>query len=452
VVEVEATFPGWVVDVLEDDTPERVHWITKGLGSGGTYGLALWHYAMCTINDKSRFSWSIAPTYQQVQDTLIPTFSEVLQTVFNLVEGHDFTIIKNGRPRIEFHKAQQEIAFKSAREFERMVGPSVSHVSGTELGLWDRQAYDKSQARLRCPKANRLQYFGEGTPEGFNWWEVEANFAEGLNVEKNARRIILETSENYHLPPGYVGKLERTYSYDPQKLESYLRGLFVNFARGNAHWEFRESRNIVVGGMLGTTYVPIALCFDFNKTPIAWVAAQKRAESSRGSDRVARYYALAESSGHSKGLLEACAEFIAQFPPQEFRSTPIHVYGDASGYAGSVLAANCGYDQIRQYLSSRYDDVTIKAARANPRVQTRLERMNALFAYRLALVNPTCKNTIRSLTQTALKPGTWDVAKPKGEDWSHWSEALGYYLWADTKGVDLENPNRERASGTNVQL
>lgn len=444
--------PNWVVDLLEDDTPERVTWVTKGLGAGGTYGLAFWHYVLCTINDQSRFSWAVAPTYGQVQDTLIPTFYEVLTREFGLTEGRDFSIVRSGRPRIEFPRTGQQIDFKSALQWERMVGPSVSHVSGTELGLWPRQAFEKSQARLRCPRSNRLQYLGEGTPEGFNWWEVEANFPEGIDEERNYRRIILATDSNWHLPPGYVAKLERTYAYDPQKLESYLRGLFVNFARGNAYWEFRESRNVTLG-IEATPHIPIALCFDFNKTPIAWVACQKRVEDRRGQERSIKYCALAESSGKSRGLQEACAEFIAQFPPSKFGETPIHIYGDAYGYSGSVLSSNCGYDQIKQYLCSRYSEVLVRASRPpNPRVQSRLERVNALFAYRMAVVSAHCRNTIRSFTQTALKDGTWDLAKPSGEDWSHWGDAFGYYLYDDTKGTDLEKPSREISRGTNKQL
>lgn len=442
--------PAWLFDILSDDTPERVFWITKGLGAGGTYGLAIWHYILCTINDQSRFSWSIAPTFGQVVDTLIPTFCEVLSTEFGLEEFTDFEVIRSGRPKITFPKTDQEIWFKSAQQWERMVGPSVSHISGTELGLWKREAFEKSQARLRCPRARQLQYFGEGTPEGFNWWEQEANFEEGLDHERNYSRTILETTDNDHLPPGYVGKLERTYSYDPQKLESYLRGRFVNFARGNAHWEFRESRNVTLG-IEPSRYTSIAACFDFNKTPVAWCAAQKLSEEKRG-ERLHRYVVLAESDGSARGLMDACAEFVAQFDPEIYRNTPIYVYGDASGYSGSVLASNCGYDQIKQYLSKYYENVVVKASRSNPRIQARLERINALFANRLCVVLAHCRNTIRSLTQTALKPGTWEIQKPQGEDWSHWSEALGYYIFDDTKGTDLETPNRPQVRGINKQI
>lgn len=442
--------PDWLYDVLHDDTPERVFWITKGLGAGGTYGLAIWHYILCTLNDESRFSWSIAPTYGQVIDTLIPTFAEVLNTEFGLEEFTDYEIVRSGRPKIVFPKTLQEINFKSAQQAERMVGPSVSHVSGTELGLWEREAFEKSQARLRCPRARRLQYLGEGTPEGFNWWEKEANFAAGLDADRNYFRVILETQDNEHLPPGYVRKLEQTYSYDPQKLESYLRGIFVNFARGNAHWEFRESRNITLG-IEPSQYAPIALCFDFNKTPIAWVAVQKLPEDRRG-ERILRYTVLGESDGKARGLMDACADFVDQFDPEKFGNTQINVYGDASGYAGSVLASNCGYDQISQYLTKYYSSVSVKASRSNPRVQARLERMNALFANRLCVVLAHCRNLIRSLTQTALKPGTWEIEKPSNEDWSHWSEALGYYLFDDTKGSDLDKPTRQPVRGLNRQL
>lgn len=446
--QIDLEVPWWVSDTLQDGTDDRRFWITKGLGSGGTYGLAHWHYIQCLYNARSRFSWCIAPTYQQVADTLIPTFGEVLQSAFRLVEGVDYHLITSGRPRIEFPKRQQEIHFKSANRPDRMVGASVSHISGTEVGLWPRMAYEKSSARLRCPKAVRRQYLGEGTPEGFNWWEKEANFEEGVNEERNARRIVLHTADNTHLKPGYVDQLRRTYEYDPAKLESYLYGKFVSFTKGTAYWEFFESRNVVLD-VKPSPYLPILLCFDFNKYPIAWVAMQRQPHEKRGV-RYHRFVALAESCGKSRGLQEGCAEFMAAFPSSEWRDARIEVYGDPSGYAGSAVSTLCGYDQILSFLRSRYSNVSLQAAKAAPRIQARLERTNALLAYEMYVVAAWCRNLIKSHKLTNLKEGLWEFEKPQGDDWTHWADASGYPLFQLTDEKDLENPNRKKVYGTSA--
>lgn len=442
--------PWWVLDVIQDEADDRRFWITKGLGAGGTYGLALWHYDRCLKNPRSRFSWSIAPTFQQVADTLIPTFGEVLQNEFGLIEGQDYSVVTSGRPRIELPRTKQEIHFKSANRPDRMVGPSVSHISGTEVGLWPRMAYEKSSARLRCPKAKHRQYFGEGTPEGFNWWEKEANFDEGVNEDRNARRIILLTSDNPVLKPGYLEQLKRTYEYDPGKLESYINGRFVSFTKGTAYWEFFESRNVVLD-VEASPYLPILLCFDFNKYPIAWVAMQRQPHERRGS-RYHRFVALAESSGKSRGLQDACAEFVNAFPPAKFGNSRVELYGDASGYFGGVLATNSGYDQIQGYLRNYYPNLSVLADRNAPRIQARLERVNALLVYEQYVVAAWCQNLIKSHKLTNLKPGQWEFEKPKDDDWTHWSDATGYPLFQLTKGEDLESPSRKKIYGINQQI
>lgn len=444
----EVDLPWWLYDLLDDQTEERKFWITKGLGAGGTFGLAIWHYTMCLINRRSKFSWSIAPTYQQVADTLIPTFTEVLTSVFRLQENQDYSVIAVHQPKIRLHRTGQEIHFKSANRPERMVGASVSHISGTECGLWPRMAFEKSDARLRCPKAERRQYLGEGTPEGMNWWEKEANLPTEIDEKRNYRRVILHTSDNTHLRSGYVDKLKQTYSYDPAKLESYLYGVFIPFTKSTAYWDFAASRHVTLD-IVNTPSLPIMLCCDFNASPLAWCAMQQQIVSKRYGERVPTFMVTWETSGKSRGIMDSCAEFIAAFPPDQYADTPIQIYGDPSGYFKSHKSPSCDYDQIVQYLRPYYRQITISASRAAPQVRVRLERVNALFAYGRILVAAWCRNTIRSLSQTALKEGTWDIEKKTDETISHWADAIGYPLFQLTKADDLGKPNNKKIYGIN---
>lgn len=441
--------PDWVWDVINDTTEERVFWITKGLGSGGTYGLAIWHYLKCLQNNRSKYSWSIAPTYQQVADTLIPTFTEVLTAFFGLEELKDYELIQSGRPRLIL-KGGQEIHFKSANRPDRMVGPSISHASGTEVGLWPRMAFEKSSARVRCPKAVSLQYLGEGTPEGMNWWEKEANIPVEIEEERNYRRVVLHTADNLHLKPGYVDKLIRTYSYDPQKLESYLYGRFVPFTKGTAYWEFVEARD-VLADFKASRYLPIRFTWDFGISPLPWVAIQAQPVE-RGGMRQTCFRAVAESSGKSRGLLDACAEFVEAFDPVEFSDTTIELDGGHDGFAGSHLADSCAFDTIQQYLKKFYRHVVVVASRSAPLRKDRLERTNALFAYRMHQVDSRCVNLINSYRMSCLKEGTWELEKKRGEDYTHFADAASNALFNMTKSMDLENQTHKRYAGLNREL
>lgn len=442
--------PDWVWDALQDTTEDRTFWVTKGLGSGGTYGLVIWHYLKCLQNHKSKFSWSIAPTYQQVADTLIPTFTEVFTNFFGMSELVDFEVIQSGRPRILLSQTGQEIHFKSANRPDRMVGPSVSHVSGTEIGLWPRMAYEKSSARLRCPKAECLQYLGEGTPEGLNWWQKEADLKTEVDEERNYKRIILHTADNRHLKPGYVPKLKRTYAYDPAKLESYLYGRFVPFTKGTAYWEFVEARN-VTEGLSASRYLPIRFTWDFGVSPLPWVAIQAQPRE-RAGRRLTVYCAVAESNGKSRGLLDACAEFVEAFDPVIYSDTVIELDGGHDGYFGSHLAESCAFDTIQQYLKRYYKTVIVVAARAAPHRKDRLERCNALMAYNMYLVDSRCVNLIHSHRMSSLKDGTWEFEKKKGEDPTHFGDAASNALFNMTKAMDLEDQTLKRYAGLNREL
>lgn len=430
--------PDWVYDLLDDKTHNRRFWVTKGLGAGGTYGSALWHLLLCKINKRSKLSWAIAPTYQQVVDTLIPTFVEVMTQQLCYRDLEDFEVIRSGFPRIHLLRTGQEIHFKSGNKPERLVGASISHCLMTEPGLIKREAYEKSSARLRCPKAERIQYLLEGTPEGLgNFYEQEANFEGEIDNGRNYRRIVLWTVDNLHLPSGYVDNLKRTYAYDPHKLESYLYGRFIPFTKGNAYWEFAHSRNVKLD-LTPSEHSTITITWDWNHTPLAFVAWQKKNIWTKAGDKFARIEVLGESSGRSKGIMDACAEFIAQFPPEKFRNTPIEVDGASDGFNKSHLSSLCAFDQVLQTLRKYYNNVSCVADKHPPRIEHRLQRHNALLAYGYLVIAAWCRNTIKAHEQTNLKKNTWETEKPDGEDWTHWGEALGYSIFRSTKGLDLD--------------
>lgn len=445
----EATIPDWVFDIGACDAPDRKFWITKGLGAGGTYGLAIWHIARCFRNAKSPFSWCLGPTYQQVADTLLPTFAQVLTDVFNMSEEVHYRIVPSGRPRIELLRTKQTIHFRSTNRPERLVGANISHASGTEPGLWPREAFEKTEARIRCPRAEIHQVLFEGTPEGLgNPYEEMANFPEGVDEGRNAQRIILHTEHNPVLKPGYVTKLQRTYAYDPAKLEAYLYGRFTSFSRGSGYWEFRDSRN-VRADLQAAKSAPLLFCWDFNRSPLAWCVMQRQVVANRWNTWH-RFSVVAESSGRSRGVLDGVAEFIAKFPPHTWGDVRIEVYGDPSGYAGSHMSPSCAYDLIQQALQRRYHEVVIAAARSAPSIKDRLERHNALLAFGRIVIDSRCVNTIKSHTQTNLKKGMWQIEKPQGEDWTHYADALGYPLYQLTKGENLENEEQEEVLGITI--
>jgi hypothetical protein len=447
--------PWWVCDSIADETPERIFWITGGLGSGKTTGAAMWFIDRWFLNSESRFSWGVAPTYTKVEQIIIPAVVQVLYDLYGFRERTHYTLTRSPFWKLKLKNYAHELHFLSGDRPELFVGSNIATWWITEPGLQTREVFEKCQTRLRCPKAVVRQGMGEGTPEGLNWYSDIADipqphsshgghFYDRLDQRRNYRRFIVETTMNKHLSPSpevYAQtKIRDVYSYDSAKALSYEKGVFTKFTKGSAYWEFLERRN-VTNQADKVPYKTIHLSFDFNVAPMAWVALQEfRYQLDVFSPQKHVLIAQSESSGESRGLLDAVAEFAAEFPIEEFADTPIWVHGDSSGWSRNYHNnSGSDYAAIKQYLESLgYRQVSIKAPKSNPLVKHRLERTAALMAYEKFLVSTECTRLIQSFIKTSLREGTYDIYKPRGEDWTHYADACTYALYALSKNIELE--------------
>lgn len=445
----EVTIPWWVHDIADDWEQDRTFWITGGLGSGKTWGACLWHIIRCFDNADAPVSWSVAPTFPKAEAILAPTFREVLQDVFGMQENVDFKITYDCPLEIRLFETGQTIYLHSANRYHLMVGESISHFSATEVGYYPNEEwFIKCKQRLRSPKARVRQACCEGTPEGDNWYQKYADF-EDFDAVRNFKRIILHSDDNPHLPAGYIeNNIVAPLAHDPIRLQSYRYGLFVPFQKGTAYWEFFYSRN-VVSNVSASKYLPLIITWDFGVSPLAWVAIQRQQALTKRGTYYHRFVALKEGSGQARGILDACAEIVKAFPPQEYVDTPIEIDGGHDGYSGSPTIPSCMFDMIYQTLRKYYRNVKIVAAHAAPLIEDRLNRVNALLAYERYVVSSDCKNLILSHSRSCLKEGTWKLAKPKDGDLTHFSDAACHPLFRLTKHEDIIDPKAKVAIGTN---
>ena len=450
--------PWWVARVSNDHI-SRVSWITGGLGSGKTTGAASWFINRWFLNKDSSVSWAVAPTYTKVEQILIPAIRLVLQDHYGFTEDVHYTITKSPFWKLKMHDYKHELHLLSGDSPGLFVGSNIAAWWITEPGLQKREVYEKLQTRLRCPKAVVLQGMAEGTPEGLNWYADLGNIQgagfDRYDPEKKHRRIILETTFNRHLRPSpeeYAQtQIRDVFAYDSNKIISYEKGLFVTFSKGSAYWEWVDSRNVLTTLVAPSPHLPLMLTFDFNVSPMAWITLQQfSVQRNYYSPRTKKYVALHEGSGETRGLLDAVAEFSVQYPPHIWGNVPIHVYGDASGYARNIHNTDASsYSTIEKYLNSLgYRRVEILANRSNPTIKERLEKTAALMAYELFAVNFTCTKLINSFAKTALVEGTWDIDKKAGDKLTHWADSCSYAICQAAKDIDVTNPHARRIIGT----
>ena len=437
---------------MEDATPSRIHWVTGGVGSGKTYGSAIWDITRCLQNGEKSSnttptkSWTIAPNYR-IADNLINETTKVLINVFKQKPNIDFCLHQSFPKHISFLGGRifHNLYFLSGSNPEHFVSESITHWRWSEVGTSKPEVFDRVMDRLRDKRSNVLQGLGEGVPEGMNHFSELANFF-GIDEKRNFRRFIVETGHNSHnLAPNYLQTIRNRYSYDKNRLLSYEKGLFTNFTKGSAYYEFHASKHVTEPLEVDPA-LDINFCWDFNKSPLAWVIMQKVPLRNRSTFK---YVFKAESSGQSRGLLDAVAEFVIACPVERYAHTRINIHGDASGFANHHNTPGCDYNVIADYLKALgYTNVHIVAARSNPLVRHRLEKTAALMAYDYVRVCSNCKNLLESFSRTGLKPGTWEIEKPPDDTWTHYADGATYALYELNRDVDVTDVGAIKVLGT----
>mgnify|MGYP001024158110 CR=1 FL=1 len=442
---IETRLPWWVAHAIRDVESELIL-VTGGLGSGKTYGSCIKFHDLVGLNSQCDLCWAVAPTHGKVEDVLIPSYQEVLSSVYGLLPDTHYRLYKTKPARIEWLAFQgPSVVFHSADRPELMVGSNISHWMVTEAGLVFNEpvVHEKLVSRARDKKAVCIQGIAEGTPEGLNHLQALAegddfrwlNHWLARNPKTKTSRIKLKTKWNPHLPNGYLERLIRAYSWNPQKLKSYLDGEFTSFTEG-ACYSNLHAANIVLD-IQADPHLPLTFAWDFNKTPLAWVVWQDQPVTRRDGRRVRKIRVLAESDGRSNQLDDGVIEFLHKFPKERYFDTLIRLDGDRSGFAGSHKIQGSDYQHIQRYLRPFFRNVEIVSRHEVTPVRSSVEQLNKLLLYEVVEIGAWCRNTITSLEKTKFKPGTTDIEKPSNDQHTHWQEALRVSTYNHTQGWDL---------------
>lgn len=454
---LKPTMAWWVNEALLD-THTKVFAVTAGLGAGKTHGMAQWHHDRVALNSESPFSAFVEPIYAKIHDSAIPTFRKVLGD-FGYIENVHYKVVKSPFPKLIYFTTGQEIHFLSADRPQNFVAVEYSHATMDEAGSCDVEAYRNLRSRIRCSKAVLRQMMVGGTPQGVNWyaetfdsetlpdWDLGVNRDHFLH-DKAFRRFMLGTTHNPFLPDDYAEQLYEIYGHNPGYVNCYILGKFSPLVEGNAYKSYNPALHDIED-MDPDRHRTIYLTWDFNANPLAWIAMQPVPFYEDITGRIHRYVAMHEANEGSSNLDDACVEFAMKMPPEQFASTPIEVYGDMSGHAGSHKVRGSDYDNIKKYLKRLgYKNVTIKAARSNPREVDSVEALNRLFSDDLHRVCKRCTMYRKSLVATCWKPNVRKLDKPsKGDTWTHHGDAGKYFAYAKrgfTGGMT------ERILGTNL--
>jgi len=419
--------------------------VTAGLGAGKTHGLCQWHYSLVTINRGCKYSVFIEPIYRLIKTAAIPTYTKVLNQC-GLREGIHYDIVSSGTPAIRF-KNGHEVLFISAERPDMLVAIEFSHGAMDEAGSCKPESFDKFQDRVRDANSKRLQRFFGGVPTGLNhysdkfdsdvlegWKAITAKHHQTLNGRM--ARYKLSTDENPFIPASYCDDLKERYSSNPNAMKSFFYGEFAPLFEGLAIPSYNPGVHDI-DDLMPDAHREIDLTFDFNNSPMSWVALSMVSFEDAEGERKSRYVAHdCAKMGYGK-LRDAVIEFAARFPVGKYGKTEINIFGDRTGFSQSHKVELTDFQQIKNILGSLgYENVFIRATETLMLESDTLEALDRLFQENLILLCKAATNLKRSLIMSQLIPGQRKILKPAGETHTHWLDALKYWAYVKTKRFD----------------
>ena len=443
----QVILPYWCQQILTDTKHDRFI-VSGGLGSGKSFGSSLVFLLNMFENPQEKMWWACTLTHSRIDDSLLPSIFNALDLLGRKPNIH-FKLIKSKPSTITLLETNQVIRFISADRPELMVSATIGGYLLSEGFQVARTVYENLESRTRSKKVKRTIGIIEGTPEGDRWTKDEFNIDKSDPARK-MRRFILQTYDNEkNLSPDYIARLHQVYAHSPAMIRSYIYGEFSNFRAGDVFAQYLESRN-VISQIEADPYRPIALCFDFNATPLTWSAWQT-VSYRVGHTRRVREICIAESSLNCKDLFSAALEVGQAFDPAIFANTPIELWGDRTGHASSHKASGSDFSNLKDYLSEIYNNVTIKAPREVTPIRASVDVFNRLLLYELLLICDNCKNMRRSLNMVKWAQGKDDLEKKAGETHTHHSDGARYRIWKLYKNANIDDIlDNNRIKGANA--
>lgn len=439
--------PFWSRRMLETKKHDRFV-VTGGLGSGKSTTGILTFFIKILRNPACKMWWVCAPTHARIDDSMLPAAVFALSLLGHHPNVH-YKLLKSKPATIRIFSTNQEIRFVSADRPDLMVSATIGGYFITEAFRIDREVYENLESRTRAIGVDSTIGVLEGTPEGDTWGKDEFDIdPKHPDDDRKLRRFILQTYDNQHnLHPDYIPRLHQIYAHSPAMIRSYIYGEFSSFRLGDVFAQYLESRNVILK-VNPDPMKPIALCFDFNATPLTWSAWQTIPYKIGHLVRF-REVCIAESSLECRDLFAAALEIGRTFPPNIYKHCAFELWGDRTGHSDSHKASGTDFSNLKDYLDEVFTNVKIKAPREVTPIRASVDVFNRLLLYELILICDNCKNMRRSLNMTKWAKGKDDLEKKQGETHTHHSDGARYRIWKLYKSANVDNILTVTSPGVN---
>lgn len=404
------------------------------VGSGKSFALA-YEAIFLSILNPGLMGLLGSPTFPMMRDVTSKALFEALDAESIPYWFHKSSMMVT-LPSEPFHGAT--IILRAVTDYERLRGTNLAWFGVDELTYCPRASWERLQARLRDPRANRLCGFATWTPKGFDY--VYEMFI--LKPLPGYKAYLASPRENFYVAKsGMYENLQA--SYDERFYRQEALGEYLNVFQGQVYYAFDRHRN-VKPVEYDPTY-PLCWSLDFNVDPMCSIISQvipmyTRHDAILGLPRDVLINVIDEIVIPNSNTPQACDEFVSRASRLARGRGPMKVvvYGDAAGGHRSTLPSSVGaksdWEEIRRFFSRNGSDfqVTYKYQTSNPLVRDRVNAMNGALRNAAGetrlFINSRCEKLTKDFERVAWKPGTTQIDKDSDSNLTHLTDALGYQV------------------------
>ena len=246
--------PGQLAFAADKET--QILGISAGYGAGKTRALCARAITLAAAN-QGFIGCVMEPTGPLIRDIWINDFDDFLDAY-----GIPYTFRASPLPEYVLHlNADTKILCRSFENWSRIIGLNLAWVLADEIDTVSpaiaTKAFPKILGRLRS--GNVRSFAAASTPEGFRWmWNTFGS--EEASARTDRKLIKMRTADNPHLPPDFIERLKE--NYDPNLLQAYLDGEFVNLNTGQVYDRFDRAKHVTT--IKDDDDQPLRIGIDFN--------------------------------------------------------------------------------------------------------------------------------------------------------------------------------------------
>lgn len=355
--------------------------------------------------------WLVAPTYKQAKQIIWRKIKRRLTDLNWVAKSNETELtleLVNG----------SIIALKGADNYDSLRGVGLNFLVIDEAADIDPSAWYETLRPTLSDTAGSALFLG--TPKGYNWFKELYDRAKTLS---NWQTFQYTSIDGGRIPPEEIEAArqdldERTFRQEYlASFEQYSGVIAYAFGEHNIHRlePYRKQEPIIIG-------------LDFNVTPFSAAVMRQTKMGLECFDEIS--------------ITNSNTEEFIQEVKHRYPSSPITCYPDPAGVQRRTSAS--GQTDIKLLQNAGF---RVLYRNQHPAVKDRINAANSVFKQREGtqrfLVDPQCRNVIKSLRNYSYKENTQVPDKDSG--WDHMFDALTYaieYIYPIRRDVTPQLPER----------